>query len=164
MRRLLAVLLSAGVLIGLAAVTPALGALATRSSVSRVPHGVRRISISLMFPVQAGPRSHRPMHRTVTRAATVRQVVRATNALSVPRIVGACPMLMVLGPELTVVYRNSRGSALAQAQVQVRTGSRGDSGSSVCFPIHFTSPGRRESLVSNSFVRMIGRLLGANIS
>jgi hypothetical protein len=104
------------------------------------------------------------MHRAVTRAATVAAVVRATDALSAPRIVGACPMIMVLGPELTVVYRNSRGTALAQAQVQVRAGSRGDSGSSVCFPIHFTSAGRSQSLVGNSFVRMIGRLLGANIS
>jgi hypothetical protein len=73
-------------------------------------------------------------------------------------------MIMRLGPDLTVVFRNSSGTALAEVSVQVADGTKGDSGSSACFPIRFISGGKSQSLVGNSFVRMMGRMLGTAIS
>jgi hypothetical protein len=144
---------SFGLMLGLAA--PAFAA-------NRVPSGATRVSVTLTFAPTSG--THQPEHRTYTKAKTVDDVVNATDALALAKIRGACPMIMRLGPELTVVFRNSSGAELATETVQVVDGTKGDSGSSACFPIRFTSAGKGESLLGNSFVRMIGRLLGTAIS
>jgi hypothetical protein len=155
MRRLLAPIICAGLILGSAA--PSLAA------AGRVPSAVRKVSVTLTFePSSSNTRT--PEHRTFTKAASVAQIVDATNALVVPKFHGACPMIMRLGPELTVVYRNASGTALAEASVQVVDGNKGDSGSSACFPIHYTSGGEEQSLVGNSFIRMMGRMLGTAIS
>ena len=159
MRRLLAAIVTLGALVALAVQAPALAA-----SANRVPKGVTRISATVTYPLKTGPGSHKPVHRTLTRVASVAQVVKATDALPVAHVVGACPMLMVLGPELTVIYTNSKGATLAQVRVQVVAGNRGDSGSTVCSPIRFVSGRRSASLLGNSWVRMIGKLIGADIS
>lgn len=157
MRRLLAAVVTAGLIVGLAA--PAL-ALAS----DRVPHGVTRISVTLTFPLATPSGSHRAGHRTLARAATIAEVVRATDALPVAHLHIMCPMIVRLGPVLTVIFRNARGSAVAEAQVQVVPGSHGDSGSSPCFPIRFTRGHTDAALVGNRWVRMMGRLIGTAIS
>lgn len=130
---------------------------------ARVPGGVTRVSVTLTFaPSSSGTRS--PEHRTFTKASSVAQVVNATDALQTAKLRGMCPMIMRLGPELTVIFRNSSGTALAEETVQVVDGTKGDSASSACFPIRFTSAGKGQSLLGNSFVRMMGRLLGTAIS
>ena len=129
----------------------------------RVPSGVTRVSVTLTFtPASSNTRS--PEQRTFTKAASVAQTVNATDALQTAKIRGMCPMIMRLGPELTVVFRNSSGTALAEETVQVVDGTKGDSGSSACFPIRFASAGKGQSLLGTSFVRMMGRMLGTAIS
>jgi hypothetical protein len=129
----------------------------------RVPSGVTRVSVTLTFePTSSNTRS--PERRTFTRASSVTQIVKATDALQTAKVRGMCPMIMRIGPELTVVFRNANGTALAEETVQVVDGIKGDSGSSACFPIRFTSAGKGQSLLGNSFVRMMGRLLGTAIS
>jgi hypothetical protein len=156
MRRLRSVLpaiVSLGLLLGLGA--PAL-ALSTR----RVPSTAARIGVTLTFPLG----SRGPEHRNLTKAATVVEVVRATNALRTAQTRGVCPMIMRLGPVLTVVFRNARGSQLAEAEVQVVQGTHGNSGSSRCFPIRFTRGRQDAALVGNGWVRLIGHLIGTAIS
>ncbi|MGH2860828.1 MAG: hypothetical protein ACRDLT_04880 [Solirubrobacteraceae bacterium] len=131
---------------------------------NRLPRGVKRISVRLTYPLKTVSGSRKPVQRTLTRAATLREAISATNALPRAKRRGVCPMFVILGPQLTVVFRNAGGTSVAEAQVQVTTGSRGSSGSSACFPIHFSSEGRDASLLGNGWVRMMGRLIGANIS
>jgi hypothetical protein len=153
MRWLLAPILSLALMLGLAG--PAFAA-------NRVPSGVTRVSVTLTFTPTSGTR--KPELRTYTKAKTVAGIVNATDALALAKIHGVCPMIMRLGPDLTVVFRNSSGTELAEETVQVVDGTKGDSGSSACFPIRFTSAGKGQSLLGNSFVRMMGRLLGTPIS
>lgn len=160
-----------GVIVGLIAglALPAVAAGASQRvppalASDRVPHGVARISVTLAFPLATPSGGHRTEHRTLAREATIAEVVRATDALQVAHRHIICPMMVRLGPVLTVVFRNARGSAVAEAVVQVVTGSRGDSGSSPCFPIRFTRGRTDTALVGNSWVRMMGRLIGTAIS
>ena len=140
-----------------------LGLAAPAFAANRVPRGVTRVSVTLTFAPQTSG-SHKPEQRTYTKAKTVDNVVNATDALALAKIRGVCPMIMRLGPDLTVVFKNSSGTELASETVQVVDGTKGDSGSSACFPIRFSSAGKGESLLGNSFVRMMGRLLGTAIS
>ena len=95
----------------------------------------------------------------------MQRVIRAVNGLQPAKQRIVCPMVMILGPVLTVVFRaGPAGPALAQAQVQVRTGTQGDSGSSSCFPIRFSAHGVQTPLIGNSFVRLMGGLIGTPIS
>lgn len=158
MRRLLAPVVCVALMLAVALAAPglALGA-------GRVPSGVTRVSVTLTFaPTSSNARG--PEHRTFTKASSVAQVVDATDALPTAKLRGMCPMIMRLGPQLTVVFRNSSGAALAEETVQVVDGTKGDSGSSACFPIRFTSAGKGQSLLGNGFVRMMGRMLGTAIS
>ena len=131
----------------------------------RVPSGVTKVSIAISFPLTtpSGQR-HKPVHVSLTRSATVAEAVAATNALPLAKMRGMCPMYMRIGPVLTVVFRNSGGSQLATATVDVTQGSKGDSGASACFPIRYVSSGSSSSLTGNSWVRLMGRLAGTAIS
>lgn len=159
MRRLLAAFVTAGLALCLS-LGPAAPALAD----SRLPAGIASISVTLSFPLTSGSGSHKPVHKKLTRAATVSEVVGATNKLRVAPGHVVCPMFVRVGPVLAVVFRNSAGRALARAQVQVVQGSRGQSGSSACFPIRLVRSGREANLLGNSWVRMMGRLIGVRIS
>ncbi len=149
------------------AVLWAAGSIPARASeTARVPVGVRQIDVTLSF-LPSGEGHYRSLERTLKRRASVREVVQAADRLTPAVIRGACPLFMRLGPDLTVVFRGGRHDrlTLAQARVQVMLGRRGDSGSSACFPITFyTADGRMQPLVGNSFVRLIGRLIGQAIS
>ena len=155
MRRLLPAIVTIALVLGPAA--PAFAA-------NHLPSGVKKISVTLTFPLKTVSGSENTVRRTLTKAATVAEVVSATNALPTAAVRGVCPMLEVLGPELTVVFRNSSGTALATAQVQVVQGSRGESGSTRCFPIRLISSGKDTDLLGNGWVRLIGRLIGKSIS
>jgi len=154
-------LLIAGVTLALS-----LGVAAPAVASNRVPGKVRRIAVTLTFPGGVDG-SRAPVRRTLTRRTTVLRVVRAVDALQPAKQRIMCPMIMILGPILTVVFKTGRAgsnSALAQAQVQVRTGTHGDSGSSSCFPIRFSARGVQTPLIGNSFVRLMGGLIGTPIS
>ncbi len=158
MRRLLAAVASCGaLLVPLALAEPALAS-------NRLPSGVARVYITVSSPLKTISGHHKPVHKLLTRAAAVAEAVDATDALPVAKLRGVCPMIMRLGPELTVVFRNSSGTELAAASVQVVDGPRGQSGSSACFPIRFTSAGRISDLLGNSWVRLMGKLAGISIS
>jgi hypothetical protein len=157
MRRLLAAVVTACLVAGLA--VPAL-ALADK----RLPSGITRVYLTISFPLQTVSGSHKPVHKTLTKAASVAEAVDATDALPVAKVRGMCPMIMRVGPELTVVFKNAHGTQVAAAEVQVTQGSKGDSGSSACFPIRFTSSGRISDLLGNSWVRTMGKLAGTSIS
>jgi hypothetical protein len=129
----------------------------------RVPSGVKRVSVTLTANPTTSSTSS-AAQRSFTKAASVAQIVRATDALPLAKARGMCPMLMRLGPQLTLVFSNAKGKAVAQLTVQVEDGTKGDSGSSNCFPIHFMSGDQGASLVGNGFVRMMGRMLGTPIS
>ncbi len=154
MRRLLVAIVTTGLLLGLA--SPAFAG-------GRVPAGVKRISVALTFPLE-GNGTYKAVHRTLTKTTAVRKVVGALDALRAATVHGVCPMFMRLGPELTVIYRGSSGQMLAETKVLVALGSTGGSGSSYCFPITFTGGGQSQRLVGNSYVRMIGRMIGTPIS
>ncbi|MGH2844381.1 MAG: hypothetical protein ACRDKL_12495 [Solirubrobacteraceae bacterium] len=157
MRRLLARIVTVALIVSLAVSGLALAS-------ARVPHRVTRISVTLTFPLATPSGSHRTAHRTLTRAATVAEVVSATDALPVAHLHIMCPMFVRLGPVLTAIFRNARGAAVAEAQVQVVQGSHCDSGASACFPIRFTRGRTGAALVGNGWVRMMGRLIGTAIS
>ena len=164
MRRLLPAIVTLGLLLGLAA--PAMAS-------NRVPKGITKINVTLTFPSRKpGPQpnnakaltAQKPVRRTLTAAATVTQVVKATDALTVAVRHGVCPMIMRLGPELTVVFRNASGTAVATAVVEVTTGNHGTDGSTACFPIHYVSGSKSAPLLGNSGIRMMGKLIGTAIS
>lgn len=155
MRRLLPAVIAAGLVLALA--VPAFAA-------DRVPSGVKRVSVTLTFPPQTSG-SRKPVRRTFTTTAKVHNIVNAANSLQIAKVRGLCPMFVRLGPELTVVFRGGSGSSsLAEVKVEVALGSKGSSGSSACFPIHFTTSGSQQALVGNSFVRLVGRMIGTAIS
>lgn len=155
MRRLLILVVTLALALGVAA--PAMAS-------NRVPSKVKRIAVTLTFPGGVDG-SRPPVRRTLTKRTTVQRVIRAVNGLQPAKQRIVCPMVMILGPVLTIVFRaGPAGPALAQAQVQVRTGTQGDSGSSSCFPIRFSAHGVQTPLIGNSFVRLMGGLIGTPIS
>jgi hypothetical protein len=151
MRRLLPAIATVGLLLALTA--PAFAS-------DRVPTGVKQINVTLTFPLKSG----KPLHRTLTKSATVRNVVGAADVLRAATVVGACPMFIRVSPELTVFFKGASGKTLAETRVAVVQGSRGSSGTSACFPIQFTAGSRNLRLVGNSYVRLLGRLIGTKIS
>jgi hypothetical protein len=155
MRRLLIVVVTLALALGVAA--PAVAS-------NRVPGTVKQIAVTLTFPPRVGD-SRRPVRRTLTRAATVKRVISAVDALKAAQTRIMCPMIMILGPELTVVFRaGPAGPTLAEAQAEVTLGTHGSSGSSSCFPIRFSAHGVQTPLIGNSFVRLMGGLIGTPIS
>jgi len=155
MRRLLATVAATALFLSPAAPAWAAG---------RVPAGVTSVSIAIGFPQKGAPGYRTPVHRSLTRHAAVAEVVQATDALPVARRHVMCPMIMRLGPLLSVTFRSSSGAQLAVATVNVAYGSRGDSGASFCFPIHFVSTSGSAALLGNGWVRLMGRLAGTTIS
>ena len=136
---------------------------ASAAQTPRVPSGTRLVDVTVTFP-QTKP--HRPVRRAIKSPRAVAELIRAADALKIPPSGNfVCPMFMILEPSLTVTFRaGPAGPALAQAQLPVSLGTAGSSGSSRCFPIHFSSRGREQSLLGNSFVRLVGRTIGVQLS
>lgn len=154
MRRLLVAIVTCVLLLGTA--SPALAS-------GRVPAGVKRISVTLTFPLKVNGKQNAD-HRTLAKASTVHEVVGAVDMLRSPTVEGVCPMYVRLSPVLTVVFIGSHGRKLAETRVQVVLGSRGTSGTTACFPIQFTVGTHSHSLVGNSYIRLMGRLIGISLS
>ena len=80
----------------------------------------------------------------------------------------SCPLELVgiARPALTLQFRAGRARpALARAEVYVTAGKNGDAGWNECNPIQFWIGGKQQtSLTSQTFVKQIGKLIGANIS
>ena len=68
-------------------------------------------------------------------------------------------------PLLTMRFGSGAGSTLARAQVSVYPGRQGASGWNSCDPIDFWIGGKaQQALTSQTFVKQIGKLIGADIS
>jgi hypothetical protein len=107
----------------------------------------------------------------VWRAARVRALVDQFNDL--PTIQPgaepvACPMILTgsEASELTLAFKTGRnGTTLATAQVDVHRGQSWDDGGGPCNPIDFWIAGTPQtSLMSPTFVKQVGKLVGADIS
>lgn len=155
MRRLLPAIVTVGLLLGFAA-----AAMAT----SRVPKGITKVNVTLTIPA-SGSTTRGTQHKTITKAASVAAIVSATDGLQPPSTKHImCPMIMRLGPALTVIFRNAKGVEVAEATAQVTLGSKGDDGTSPCFPIRLVMGGKSSALLGNGWIRMMGRMIGTAIS
>ncbi|HEX3803006.1 MAG TPA: hypothetical protein VHV75_09220 [Solirubrobacteraceae bacterium] len=142
-----------------------------RPASEQVPSGVRVVDVKLR--VGGGARgTKRPVTTThvFTHAAIVDSVVASIDALPIvqPGQAYICP-LEPAGPTrplLTLTFRASAAApARARAQVGVSPGHNGRSGWTGCDPIEFWIDGKtQKSLTSQTFVKQIARLIGANIS
>ena len=148
------------------------GWMVPRASAERVPTSVRSVAITLRLGSGlAGTNGH--MHIStyvVWRRVRVAALVNAFNRLPIvqPGTMPSCT-LEVGGndrPALTLQFRAGQaGPALARARVYVIPGKNGDAGWNMCNPIQFWIGSKQQtSLTSQTFVRQIGRLIGANIS
>jgi hypothetical protein len=148
-----------------------------RSSSERVPHGVHAVAITLRLgPAGSGPVAKPGGHvhtstYVVWRASLVRALVSEFNGLAIvqPSLRPiACP-LMLTGSEasgLTLAFKTSpTGATLAHAQVSVHRGQTWDDGGGACDPISFWIGAKQQNaLASPTFVKQIGKLIGASIS
>ena len=143
-----------------------------RSSAEVVPSGVKSVVITLRMG--GGPQGlKQPMHIStyvVWRVARVSALVNEFNRLPIvqPGEIFACPLMHIgnASPALTLQFRAGQVQpALARAQVYVTRGSNGYSGWNECDAIQFWIGGKQQTaLTSQTFVRQIGRLIGADIS
>ena len=148
-----------------------------RSAAERVPAGVRAVQITVRLgPAVSGP-VIKPGGRVQTstylvwRAARVRALVDEFNGLAIIQPGAepiACPM-MLTGSEasqLTLAFKSGRhGATLASAQVDVHRGQSWDDGGGACNPIDFWIAGKQQTgLMSPTFVKQVGKLVGADIS
>jgi hypothetical protein len=148
-----------------------------RSSSERVPHGVHAVAITLRLgPAGSGPVIKPGGHvqtstYVVWRAARVRALVNEFNGLAIvqPSLQPiACPV-MLTGSEasgLTLAFKASpTGATLAHAQVSVHRGQTWADGGGVCDPISFWIGAKQQTpLASPTFVKQVGKLIGASIS
>jgi hypothetical protein len=148
-----------------------------RSSSERVPDGVHAVAITLRLgPAGSGPviKPGGHVHTStyvVWRASRVRALVSEFNGLAIvqPSMQAiACP-LMLTGSEasgLTLAFKASpTGATLANAQVSVHRGLTWDDGGGACSPISFSIGSKQQTpLTSPTFVKQIGKLIGASIS
>jgi hypothetical protein len=148
-----------------------------RSSSERVPHGVHAVAITLRLgPAGSGPVIEPGGHvqtstYVVWRAARVRALVSEFNRLAIvqPSMQPiACP-LMLTGSEasgVTLAFKASpTGATLAHAQVSVHRGQTWDDGGGACNPISFWIGAKQQTaLTSPTFVKQVGKLIGASIS
>lgn len=139
-----------------------------RSPAERVPDGVHSIAVTLRLGT--GPFGMRHMHRSqyvVRKAWRVDALVRAFNSLQIvqPGAVIACTLMLSNGPSLSLSFRDGSGATLAHATVRVSGGKDGGSGWTSCDPITFWIGAKQQTpLISRTFVKRIGKLIGAEIS
>jgi len=148
-----------------------------RSSSERVPQAVHAVAITLhLGPAGSGPVIKPGGHvqtstYVVWRTSRVRALVSEFNGLAIvqPSLQPiACPV-MLTGSEasgLTLAFKASpTGATLAHAQVSVHRGQTWDDGGGACDPISFWIGAKQQNaLASPTFVKQVGKLIGANIS
>lgn len=148
-----------------------------RPTSESVPAGVQAIAIT----VRLGPPTTGPVVRpggkvrtstyVFSRPASVAALLKTFNGLPIvqPSIEPlSCPMILTgsSASELTLAFMTGRhGTTLAQAQVFIHRGPHWADGGGPCDPIGFTIGGKQQtSLASPTFVRQVGKLVGADIS
>lgn len=140
-----------------------------------VPSGVHAVEVTLRSGgvSQTLRHPHTTTHvstHVFTRAAVVDSLVRWIDELPTvqPGLIYACPLELVglETPLLTVTFRSGpAGRELARAQVRVASDRNGASGWTSCDPIEFwIGKTQQTALTSHTFVKRIGKLIGANIS
>jgi hypothetical protein len=148
-----------------------------RSSSERVPDGVHAVAVTLRLgPAGSGPVIKPGGHvqtstYVVWRPSRVRALVSEFNGLAIvqPSMEPiACP-LMLTGSEasgVTLAFKTGRtGATLAHAQVSVHRGQTWDDGGGACNPISFWIGAKQQTaLTSPTFVKQVGKLIGASIS
>ncbi len=142
-----------------------------RPASERVPSGVSVVDVTLRVGGGTFGTTHPVTTRHVfTDTATVDSLVSRIDALTTvqPGLIYGCPLELAgpARPLLTLVFRaGAAAPALARAEVGVHRGKDGGSGWTSCDPIDFWVDGRQQQpLTSQSFVRQIARLIGADIS
>lgn len=134
----------------------------------RVPVGVRAVAVRLRIGSGPGGLKHQRTHDYLIRhATTVAAIVRAFNAMPIsqPGLAYSCPGIFAGMPRLTLRFLSAGGGTLARAQVNVYPGASGGSGWTGCDPIAFWIGARSQtSLTSHTFVKMVAKLIGANVS
>jgi hypothetical protein len=148
-----------------------------RSFSERVPGGVHTVAITVRLgPATIGPvvKPGGRVHTTtyvVWRPARVRALVSTFDGLPIvqPAVQPlGCPLILTgsSASELTLAFKTGRGGAtLARAQVNIHRGGAWEDGGGACDPIDFWIGGRQQTeLTSPTFVKQIGKLVGADIS
>jgi hypothetical protein len=134
----------------------------------RAPTSVRSVAVTLRMGSGPGGMKHEHAHTYLfTHAAKVTSIVNAFDALPIaqPGLVYSCPAMIAHMPLLSVRFISGAGFTLGRALVNVYPGSDGASGWNACDPIDFWIGSRRQTpLTSHTFVKQIGRLIGADIS
>lgn len=148
-----------------------------RPATESVPAGVHAIAITVRLgPPATGPvvrpggKVHTSTH-VIWRSASVAALLKTFNGLPItqPSLQPlSCPMMLTgsSASELTLAFRTGRhGTTLARAQVFIHRGRRWEDGGGPCDPISFEIGGRQQTaLTSPTFVKQVGRLVGADIS
>ena len=142
-----------------------------------VPAAVRAVAIT----VQLGPAVSGPVIRPgakvqrktymISRVSRVATLVKSFDALPIVQPSTApiaCPMLLTgsSASQLTLAFMTGpEGSTLAKAQVYIHRGRDAEDGGGPCNPIDFSIAGKQQTaLTSPTFVKQVGRLVGADIS
>lgn len=137
----------------------------------RVPGGVRIVEVTLR--VGHGPLGNKDVVTSThvfTGAATVQVLIARVDALAtVPAgSVWNCPAVIAEPTRRMLILSFKTGPAkpaIARVEVDVSAGRNGDSGWTPCDGIEFSVSGKRQLLlISDTFVRRVAKLIGANIS
>jgi hypothetical protein len=120
--------------------------------------------------IKPGGRVHTSTY-LVWRTARVRALVNEFNSLPIVQPSTqplGCPLMLTgsAASELTLAFKTGRkGATVSKAQVYIRRGQTWDDGGGPCDPISFWIGGRQQTaLTSPTFVKQVGKLIGANIS
>jgi hypothetical protein len=145
--------------------------LVTDSGVGRVPGGVRVVDVTLRIGHgQLANRNVVTSTHVFTGAATVQALITGVDALAtVPKgSIWNCPNAIAepTTRRLTVSFKTGPARpTIARVEVDVSSGRTGDSGWTPCDGIEFSVGGKPQRvLISRTFVRHLGRLIGADIS
>lgn len=136
----------------------------------RVADGVLAVDVTLRIGGGQDGRDAMHTHTYVLTGTKAAAVVRALDSLPItqPGLVYSCPAEFASEPSLTLAFKGGSGRShptVARASVDVYPGSKGASGWNACDAINFWIGGRRQTpLTSQTFVKRMAKLIGANFS
>ncbi len=145
--------------------------LVTGSATARLPGGVRVVDVTLR--IGHGPLGNKDVVTSThvfTGTAAVQKLIASTDALAtVPKgSVWNCPAVVAepIRRQLILSFRTGPANpAIARVEVDVSPGRTGDSGQTPCDGIELSVSGKPQIvLISNTFVRRVAKLIGADIS
>lgn len=149
-----------------------------RAASESVPSGVRAVKITVRLgpattggPVMKPGGKVRTTTYVISDAARVAALVKSFDALPIVQpSTGPIPCPMILtgstSSQLTLAFMTGvHGKTLAEAQVFIHRGAQWEDGGGPCNPIAFTIGGKQQTaLTSPTFVKQVGKLVGADIS